>query len=259
MRGIIGVVVVTLGLGCAPVAPPPALVEARARYDVALQSERARIDPKGLWAVKGSLDKANQAFAKEPQSKKTEAAAYRALNELLRWQANVDVARAEAVTAPLEKLEASDPATRELALGRFTPRTESDQRIGALGAAVEGMGSLKQEERGLVMHLASNKLFPPAGAELTAPAKHKLADTADAIARYAPDARVRVVASIDYPAESTINQAAAVKRARAVRDELVKTGVRPENISFGRADVAAPIDQQVDIVVEPLNPPQLEQ
>ena len=60
----------------------------------------------------------------------------------------------------------------------------------------------QDQERGLVMHLASNKLFPPAGAELTAPAKHKLADTADAIARYAivvyPPGRVYNYANLDY-------------------------------------------------------------
>ncbi len=257
MRVLTGVIAVVLGLGCATVAPPGALVEARARYDAALGWSRANQDPAGLVQVKGLLDEASRVYAKEPGSKNAQRAAYRALNGFLRWQAAVDMAQAELVSAPLERLGHADPAATELAEGHFIAHNDSQERIGALGAATTGLGDVQQNDQGVVVRIASHRLFPRRGALLSPQARSRLERTSTAMQRYAPDARVRVVASVDFPADSMLNQRAATERARAVRDELVKAGVPPENVTFSnsRTAVGAGEEPRVEILISPLNPP----
>jgi outer membrane protein OmpA-like peptidoglycan-associated protein len=255
MRGFIGVMLLCFGVSCATVAPPKDLVEARSRYDAALHSDQAKQDPRGLWGAKLSLDRANLAFDEAPGTPRAATAAREALTDIHRWEFLRQVARLDKA---MQRFEATEPpGGLELSMGHFTRPTDSEQRIGALGAAVRGMGELKQDASGVTLRFASGALFERGQRELKLPARERLERAADAMQRYAPDARVRVVASIDYPFDSETNQTLAADRARAVRDELVDSGVPPQNITSSSHHLGGRYgeEQKVEIHIQPLHPP----
>ncbi len=255
MRGIIGLAVLAVGLSCATVAPPGALVEARARYDAALHSNGARQDPRGLWEAKSSLDRANRAFAAQPGSREATQAAREALTNIHRWEFMVQVAQLDKAMQRLEGTEG--PSGAELSAGHFTRPTDTQARIGALGAAVRGLGELREDGTDLTLRFASGALFDRGDKELKLPARARLEQAAEAMQRYAPDARVRVVASVDFPADSATNQSLAADRARAVREYLVGSGVPPQNITSGSRETGAAYgdEQRLEIQIEPAASP----
>jgi len=249
MREIIGGLVLMLGLGCATVAPPQALLEARSRFDTDVRSDAARSDFRGLWAVKQSLDDANRLYQTEPGSEHAQAAARRALAALSHWELMVQM---EKLDQTMNAVAAADALSEPMNVGEFRRHSESEESIGALGAAVRGLGEVKQDRGAVTLRFASGALFDRGERQLKVAAKVRLEQAAAAMKQFSPDARVRVVASAEEPAGASL----AADRAREVRDCLVDSGVPAQNvISSSHGGALTPDRRQVEIVIEPLDLP----
>jgi flagellar motor protein MotB len=237
MARIIGLMALALSLGCATTAPK-ALVEAHERFDQDVKSDAAVRDPVGLWNVKGSLERADALNEKHPGTPEAQAAARKALTDLHRWEW---LAQMNQLDETMEKVANQAEIAPPLQATRIpTRRSESEERIGALGAAVGNLGEVRQEADLVKVRFAAGALFDRGERELKLAARARLEQTGDALRRY-PDARVKVVAQG--------NELAAMQ-ASQVRDVLIQAGVPAQNVIASGREGA---EGRVEIVVQPLD------
>ncbi|MFT3841169.1 MAG: OmpA family protein [Myxococcaceae bacterium] len=233
-----------LTFGCATSAPK-ALVEAHERFEQDVKSDSAQRDAVGLWNVKGSLERADQINRDQPGSPAAEAAARKALTDVHRWEW---MAQIDTLDSTMERVANEADVTPPLQATRAAPRrTESEERIGALGLAVGTFGEVRQEAGVVKVRFANGALFDRGERDLKLAARARLELTGDALRRY-PDARVRVVASTEYAQ----GDALAGLRAAQVREVLIEAGVPAQNVT---ATGHGGEEGRVEIVVQPLDVP----
>jgi outer membrane protein OmpA-like peptidoglycan-associated protein len=243
MRAMVSMIL--LLVSCATVAPPLALIEARGRLEQAARSDAAKRDAGGLREAQDSLERATSVYESEPGSRRAEDAAIEALANVHRWELMVQVRTFDDAMA---KATVADALIRPLQTGQFSRRSDSEAQIGALGAAVGALGEVRPEHGSVRLRFAAGALFEHGERELRLPARARLEQAGEAVQRYSPDARVRVVAN----AEGTAGSDLALERAAKVREALVASGVPGQNIT---ATNRTGPTERLEIVIEPLDVP----
>lgn len=278
--------------GCASSsAPPRELVEARASFQRASQGPAARLALVDLHNAQGDLDRAERSFTDDPTSDVTRDLSYVALRHAqtveargdtlqadqereraLREQAALTGQRLEQTQSALQGAQAQlqntqqTVATTQAQLAAERQRREEAERQAA--AAMESLrrvAAVREEQRGTVITLSGEVLFPTGESTLLPIAQRRL----DEVARALIDQGARhlvVEGHTDSRGSPATNQALSLARAQAVRSYLISRGIPEGQIEangLGPSRPVAPNDtpenrannRRVEIVVSPAAPP----
>lgn len=244
--------VATFAIGCGAGRPPNQLVDARIAYQQASNHPSARMASTDLLEAKQALDGAERAF-KDGDDDVAKNLAYIAHRRSLAAQARAETARAgeskRVALAEFQRFrEMQALATRselERAKGALTiAQQEAESQRQAREAAEQQLTQIKdvqaqKSEKGLVLTLSGNVLFPSAKTELLDTAKDRLADVAKALKE---DKRsVLIVGHSDAQGPEDKNQKLSEARANAVRIYLIQQGVEEQRIRSEGAGESQPI------------------
>jgi outer membrane protein OmpA-like peptidoglycan-associated protein len=243
-------------LACGAHLAPKELVDARAAYERAAQSNAPRRVPAELHVARESLDQAERKFADDPDSQDTIDSAYIAMRKAQRAQALGDAAAAsdskslaeheqtrtqqaiiENQQGKLRKTESQLAKERDsLAQQIQVTEDERQKRIEAEKKAHDAMDALskslavKADTRGTVITLSGGVLFATGQATILPGAQAQLNQVADALKTQA-EHHFTVEGHTDNQGTDAINNDLANRRANAVRDYLVVRGVAAEAIT----------------------------
>lgn len=276
-------------VGCATVAPPAELVDARSSYDRAQHGQAGKLDPADLDTAKKALDTAEQSFTNDGDTQATRDLAYvadrRAQIAEARARAASSTQQEQTTVADMHAREASSLRSTSAELGRANQqlalqgqamqsqdaqlasereaRAAAEKRAAQATADLAKVASVKQDARGMVITLSDGVLFESGKSDLLLAAQLKLNSVADALTQQDPDARMIVEGHTDTQGGATYNQALSERRAHSVRDYLVSRGVAADRVSsqgFGSSRSVADNNsaegrannRRVEIVVEPV-------
>ena len=276
-------------VGCATVAPPAELVDARSSYDRAQHGQAGKLDPADLDTAKKALDTAEQSFTNDGDTQATRDLAYvadrRAQIAEARARAASSTQQEQTTVADMHAREASSLRSTTAELGRANQqlalqgqamqsqdaqlasereaRAAAEKRAAQATADLAKVASVKQDARGMVITLSDGVLFESGKSDLLLAAQLKLNSVADALTQQDPDARMIVEGHTDTQGGTTYNQALSERRAHSVRDYLVSRGVAADRVSsqgFGSSRSVADNNsaegrannRRVEIVVEPV-------
>ena len=269
--------------GCASVsAPPPALVDARNTVNAAAADPNVLANaPLELKKANEALARADQALAKgedaevnhnaylATQRARTAMAAgnAKASEDLIKTaQVERERARADARDARADANVQRDQATiaqREAANANDQAATAKAQaaaaeaRAAGLARQLAALEALKTD-RGLVITLG-DVLFEFNRAEVKASAQARMAQLADFLKQY-PDRRVSIEGHTDNIGSTSYNMELSLRRAEAIKSQLVGLGIASERVStvgYGKdfpvaandTDTNRAINRRVEVVI----------
>ena len=235
---------------------PRELVDARAAYDHAQQSNAAKYVPADLHVARESLDVAEHKFADDPDSQDTVDDAYIAMRKAQRAEALGNVAAAndsktfaerdrtktqEAIINhqqdQLQNAHSSLAHSHEaLEKQKELTATERQARLDAEKKARDAMDALskslavKADTRGTVITLSGGVVFATGMATILPGAQAQLDQVANALKTQAEHHFV-IEGHTDNQGTDAINNDLSTRRANAVRDYLVVHGVAAEAIT----------------------------
>jgi outer membrane protein OmpA-like peptidoglycan-associated protein len=241
---------------CAAHMAPRELVDARAAYDHASQSQAPKLVPAELHVAKEALDDAEHKFADAPDSQDVIDEAYIAMREAQRAEALGNLAAAndsksmaehnrtktqEAIISDQQgqlQHAQSSLANTHAALEKQKEMTaqERQARLDAEKKASDAMDALskslavKADTRGTVITLSGGVVFATGQATILPGAQAQLNQVADALKTQAEHHFV-VEGHTDNQGTDAINNELSTRRANAVRDYLVVRGVASEAIT----------------------------
>ncbi|MEO8840244.1 MAG: OmpA family protein [Kofleriaceae bacterium] len=241
---------------CAAHMAPRELVDARAAYDHASQSQAPKLVPAELHVAKEALDDAERKFADEPDSQDVIDVAYVAMRKAQRAEALGNAAAATDAKAMAEQDRTktqnqiidnqqgelqhaqSSLANTHAALEKQKELTaqERQARLVAEKKASDAMEALskslavKADTRGTVITLSGGVVFATGRATILPGAQTQLNQVADALKTQAEHHFV-VEGHTDNQGTDAINNELSTKRANAVRDYLIVRGVASEAIT----------------------------
>jgi outer membrane protein OmpA-like peptidoglycan-associated protein len=258
-----------LVVACASTPPPKELLDARAAYSRAQEGPAARLDPASLHEAKLSLQRAENAYADDPDSPATRDYAYIAGRKAELAEARAGTIQAEQ-RAETARAEAAARTKAELSQAR--ERIESEKKARQLAeqrmrdalnnlATVASNVAVKNDTRGTVITIPGSVLFASGKTELLAGAKAELDKVAQAL-RDSTGRRIEINGYTDSVGSEEKNQKISQDRADHVRDYLVSQGVPEANVTargFGPAEPIADnktsagkaMNRRVEIIVEP--------
>jgi outer membrane protein OmpA-like peptidoglycan-associated protein len=226
--------VLSTGLwGCASSPTTPQLVDARRAYEDAESSPAKTQAPNELARARVALDRAEEAHDDNPGS--TREANLAANAELKAKQAQ---ARAEKraehradVVRHNDHYHAAAPRDEDAPIAAKRASTKSDDRQAA--AALQNLSqvaNVKQESRGVVITLSGSLLFPSGEEEMSPIARKSLDQVADALAKQPEDSTFEIQGHTDDSGSKEQNEQLAKKRAEAVAEQLVDSGIARDRI-----------------------------
>jgi outer membrane protein OmpA-like peptidoglycan-associated protein len=272
------VLALALFAGACASAPPASLVDARAAYQRASTGPAERLAPAQLHAAQTSLSLAEKTYEDEGASMNARDRAYVAQRkaELAEVQARIAQASAHATEAAQRRALAEQKQHNETANALTETRAELATQMGALAAetdrrkqaeqaqqeALAQVGNVTKETRGTVLTLSGSVIFPSGGSELLPSARSRLSEVATALSQGDAKSSIVVEGHTDSVGKAAMNQELSVRRATAVRNQLVADGVAADRVSvtgFGDtrpvADNGSPSgranNRRVEIVVQP--------
>lgn len=276
-------------VGCASTPPSTELVNARKAYQDAQASPAGSLLPAELLTAKQSLDRAESAFADDPESQEARDLAYVAQRKAQRAQAlgsltyasrQIEQARRDymASQANLQQRTSAELSSarqqnaqdqQRLAASKEQLEAERTARLQAEQRARDAVQSLAQvaavrndQQRGMVITLSGAVLFASGKSSLLPIAQDKLNQVAEALKQQASDQKIQVEGYTDSVGSDTANEELSLRRAQAVRDYLVTRGVPAEQIQAAGRGEANPIadnttaegranNRRVEIVIQP--------
>jgi outer membrane protein OmpA-like peptidoglycan-associated protein len=263
IRKFLIVIPISALLACGGHLAPKELVDARAAYDRAAESNAPKRVPAELHVARESLDLAERKFADDPDSQDTIDSAYIAMRKAQRAEALGNAAAAsdskslaeheqtrtqqaiiENQQGKIQKTESQlakerDTLAKErdsLAKQIQVTEDERQKRIEAEKKAHDAMDALskslavKADTRGTVITLSGGVLFATGQATILPGAQAQLNQVADALKTQA-EHHFTVEGHTDNQGTDAINNDLANRRANAVRDYLVVRGVATEAIT----------------------------
>ena len=235
--------------GCASTVPPE-LISARSSYDRASRGPSAKVNPAGLHAAKQTLDVAEHSFAEEGDSQETRDLAYNADMRTRTTEARTrsiqyvkekeqtiasmhasETAQVELTSASLMRARAQLGTQGQQLTDERERREEADRRAAAANAALAGVGTVKQEARGMVITLSGAVLFASNKSELLPSAQRKLGDVANSLSQQDPKSTMVVEGHADSQGADEFNQTLSQKRAESVRAYLITKGISAERLT----------------------------
>jgi len=257
----------SLGAAACAGAPPASLVDARSAYQRASESPAKQFAPDQLHAAETFLKTAEQTYEDEGNTPNMRDRAYVSMrkSQLAEAQAgiveaNLQVKQAEErdrdaarqdqalTSSELKQTRAELESARDVTAAQaqqLQQETERRERAEAeqekAFAALNRLGEVKQEARGTVLTLSGAVIFASGKSQLLPSARRKLSEVASALASGKGDARIVIEGHTDSVGAAEMNQELSVKRANAVRDELVAQGVKADRVSVEGYGASRPI------------------
>jgi outer membrane protein OmpA-like peptidoglycan-associated protein len=275
------------GAGCAG-APPASLADARSAYERASTGPAAELAPDQLHAAEVFLQTAEQTYEDEGNSSNMRDRAYVAMRkaELAEAHARIVAANVQLKEAQARGEMAEQSAHAATAQELTQARAQlKDQRgmVAAQGAeleaerqrrlqaeqaqqqALEALGKIenvKQEPRGTVITLSGSVIFASGKSDLLPAARNKLSEVATALSQNEAESKIVIEGHTDSVGSPEANQELSMRRAEAVRDALVSSGVNRERVSVEGYGASRPVadndspagranNRRVEIVVQP--------
>lgn len=252
-----------LALGCATAPPSEHLVDARAHYDKAANGAGAEYEPDLLYDASIAMEKAEQAYIRNPGSEKerhlsyiadrkallvlaaaNERVAERDLDEAEDTRARVLVAQRDTARGELASASDSLEDTRddlgdtqsELAEERDAREATESQLRTAL-SSLSDVASIKSEREDIVITLSGEVLFKTDEATLLPLARNKLDRVANALRKQETSKTFVVEGHTDARGTDAYNEDLSQRRAQSVRSRLVSQGVSADRIrAVGRGE-----------------------
>lgn len=234
--------------GCAA-NPPKELLDARAAYEKAKNSQASTVAPADVATARDALLLAEKSFDNDGDNMVTRSYAYVA--ERMSERA---VVRSGTLTAEKDKEDAEkkllETAT-STAEGLSKEVTQKDRALAGAGeklqdertarmaaekkaadalARLAAFASIKEEPRGLVITLPGGVLFETNQAKLLGTAEERLNQVSEALLADR-DATMVVEGHTDSQGNDTLNDKLSKDRADSVREYLVKRGVSADRIT----------------------------
>jgi outer membrane protein OmpA-like peptidoglycan-associated protein len=224
--------------GCGSSQPPRELLDARAAYARAQSGPAPNVSPDALHEATDSLRQAESSYSAKADEKDTRALAYvaerRAELADVRAREAVNQQQEQAAKTEFQSISQTRLAQAQQQLSATDQqlqqseqqRMEADKRA---NDALEKLGSVRLDPRGVVLTLPGQVLFATGKSALLPGARHRLDQVADAL-KVAPDRKVTVEGHTDSTGTPEKNQTLSEQRANHVRDYLISRGVRAEQI-----------------------------
>lgn len=285
VTGVVSIALIAVLGGCAT-APPKELVMARQAYQRSSLGPAAERAPAELHKAKAALDKAEQAFADEPDGQNTRDLSYVAerkaqladaiaetrRSERARKQAEREYLGAQQKMAQLTKGAlartrsaladtegALDDAEKSRKAGVKALGTERDARLSAEADAADykrrakdaadalaKLAAVKEESRGLVITLSGSILFATNQATLLPTARNRLNQVSDAL--LATKERTLIVEGhTDSQGSAAYNIGLSQRRADAVRVYLISRGYPAARIQARGIGEDRPITENTSV------------
>jgi outer membrane protein OmpA-like peptidoglycan-associated protein len=272
------VLALALLAGACAAAPPASLVDARAAYQRASTGPAEKLAPAQLHAAQTSLGLAEKTYEDEGASLNARDRAYVAQRkaELAEVQARIAQASAQETASAQRGALAEQKQHNETTNALTETRAALATQMGALAAETERrkqaeqaqeqalaqVGKVTKDPRGTVVTLSGSVIFPSGGSELLPSARSRLSEVATALSQGDAASSIVVEGHTDSVGKAAMNQELSVRRATAVRNQLVADGVPADRVSvtgFGDtrpvADNSSPTgranNRRVEIVVQP--------
>lgn len=223
----------------APIARDVIRLAEQARTLATERAEQARLSEE-----RRAADRAIANAQSEPERAKAQAADYRealarseraltevrervvqAQSEAERAKANEELARLQAERAKIESEQARQEAEQA--------KKQRDETIQQLYVSLSAILDTRREARGLIVNL-SDVLFDFDKATLTPGAREKLSKIAGVLMAYPGNYTLEIEGHTDAVGSEEYNLKLSRERAEAVRDYLVKAGVKQERIAAVR-------------------------
>ncbi|MDB4941082.1 MAG: outer membrane protein [Labilithrix sp.] len=266
---------------CGSNLPPKELVDARAAYASATKGPAAQQAPAELHVAKQSLDLAERSFSDDGDSPATKDYAYIAIRKSQLADATAraglaakekDAAEREALAvqaaqlsdarSQLSSAKSNLEKTQEQLAREKAAREEAEKKAAMAMADLQRLASVKQEQRGMVITLSGAVLFASNESTLLPTAVLKLNEVADALTKGNPDSNMTIEGHTDSQGQRQYNMDLALKRAEAVKAQLVARGVAADRIKTAGIGPDRPVadnktaegranNRRVEIIVEP--------
>jgi len=219
--------------GCAASLPPSELINARAAYLQASNSQAAELVPAELHKAKIALELAEKSFLDKPESFVTKDLAYIADRKAKTTEALAITVAENAKTVKAENdyelAQTEILKTKTAALvAEKNARLEADKKTAKALADLAKLAAVKEEERGLVITLSGSVLFASSKSELLPAAKDRLNKVATALLE-SKERHITIEGHTDSQGSTAYNQKLSQERADGVRSYLISRGY-PANL-----------------------------
>jgi outer membrane protein OmpA-like peptidoglycan-associated protein len=237
-------------------APPASLVDARAAYQRASQSEAKDLTPAQLHTAERSLAIAEKTYEDEGASANARDRAYVAMRKAELAQVQAGIVSAERATAlaaqrvetAKERQQAATQSSLDTTQAQLVDQKnvvanqksqlaverqraqDAERRAADAMAALASIATVKQETRGTVITLSGAVVFASGQSELLPGASAKLDQVATALSQSDPKTQIVVEGHTDSRGSAEMNQNLSNARAEKVRGYLVSKGVAAERI-----------------------------
>jgi outer membrane protein OmpA-like peptidoglycan-associated protein len=274
--------------GCAG-APPTSLVDARAAYQRAAEGDAQQLAPDQLHAAEVFLKTAERTYDDEGDTPALRDRAYVAMRKAQLAEAHAGIVNANMEVKRAQQQQRADERTAHVAVSnelvatraelansqglnatqneRLQAETQRREQAEAAQqealAALERAGEVKQESRGTVITLSGAVVFASGQSALLPSARNKLSEVATALSTGDGGSKIVIEGHTDSTGSEETNRELSLKRATAVRDELIAQGVSSDRVSVEGFGASRPIadnstqagranNRRVEIVIEPV-------
>jgi outer membrane protein OmpA-like peptidoglycan-associated protein len=281
-----------IGLGAgvsacgAAALPPKALVDARSEFQQAKGGVAIQLDPTDVHEADLALQKAEQAWANQPDDPDTidlaviaqrKAQIAEAQAAALKSQQDTDAAKRELMNVTASALQSARGQLDQTkqALNKTQEQLQNEQQLSAAQKqqltdletklkdardTIAKIAAVKDDDRGMVITLQGEVLFKTGKWDLKAGAMAKLDQIADALR--GKEQPIVVYGFTDNVGTIDTNMDLSQKRAQSVRDYLVTKGIPQDLITAQGKGPADPIsdngsvegraaNRRVELVVQP--------
>lgn len=231
-----------LAAGCATMVPPPELIEARSTFGRVSKGQAAVLKPGDVLEAKEQLERAEKSYVAEGDSEATRDSAYIATRKSLfaessaTTEANQKAQRASEVKAEQMRVFTLIATKNQLSNTQQAldveqaARASAERRAALYVAALKKIGSVRTDNRGVVITLSGGVLFKTDKFALLPAAKTQLDEVAATLLKNSPEATITVGGHTDNEGGDVHNQELSEKRAQAVADYLVSKGLSKERV-----------------------------
>jgi outer membrane protein OmpA-like peptidoglycan-associated protein len=278
---------VSVAAGCAAErVPPKALTDARADYLRTRDGVAMRLDPTDVHEADLALQRAEEAWRRDPDAPTTadlaivadrkalfaqsEARAIEARDQAAQLHAQLEAQRAaqlSTATAQLKGTERALGATQMQLQQEEATAAAQRQKLAELEKSLAGaretiakIASVKDDDRGMVITMPGEVLFKTGKHDLKPGAMAKLDEIAGAL--QGKEQPILVVGHTDNVGTDDHNQALSLQRAQTVRDYLVSKGIPNDLATAQGKGPSQPVtdntsvegraqNRRVEIIVQP--------
>jgi len=245
--------------------PPKELTDARSEFQQAKTGVAIQLDPTDVHEADLALQKAEQAWADQPDDPTTKDLAIiaqrkaqiaEAQAQALKSQQDTDAAKRELMTVTSSQLQSE----QQLSAAQKQQLVDLETKLKDARDTIAKIAAVKDDDRGMVITLQGEVLFKTGKWDLKAGAMAKLDQIAEALK--GKEQPIVVYGFTDNVGTVDMNMDLSQKRAQSVRDYLVSKGIPQDLITAQGKGPSDPIsdngsvegraaNRRVELVVSP--------